>query len=108
MCKLSIKDLVNKHTLEVATVNEVDEHLTIELEEFNRLHSHNIMGRVPQVQAKVNDLRKLKDFMIEKELTDKILEGPEPEPFYQMPNWKQDIYRTQPYPKRLEMLSELL
>ena len=86
----------------------MQEHLSRELEEFNHLHSQGIMGRVPPVQAKVNDLKNLIELMIEKELNDKILEGPEPEPFYQIPNWKQDIYRVQPYPNRVEMLSELL
>jgi hypothetical protein len=46
--------------------------------------------------------------MIEKKLTDKVLEGPEPEPFYQLPNWKKEIYPINPYAKRLEMLDELV
>jgi hypothetical protein len=50
----------------------------------------------------------LKEFYIEKELTDKVLEGPEPEPFYQTPNWKIEIYPIQPFAKRVEMLDELL
>jgi hypothetical protein len=76
----------------VTTVEGVEEHLKIEIEEFNRLQCQGIMGRVPQVQAKVNDLKNLKELMIEKELTDKVLEGPEPDPFYQLPNWKKEIY----------------
>jgi hypothetical protein len=36
----------------------------------------------PQDQAKVDDLAKLKDFILEKNLTNHILEGPEPEPFW--------------------------
>jgi hypothetical protein len=66
------------------------------------------MGRVPIVQTKVEDLKNLKELMIEKELTDKVLEGPEPEPFYQLPNWKEEIYPRQPFAKRVEMLDELL
>jgi hypothetical protein len=50
----------------------------------------------------------LKEFYIEKELTDKVLEGPEPEPFYQLQNWKKEIYPLQPFEKRVEMLDELL
>jgi hypothetical protein len=50
----------------------------------------------------------LKEFYIEKELTDKVLEGPEPEPFYQVPNWKKDFYPLQPFANRVEMLNELL
>jgi hypothetical protein len=30
--------------------------------------------------------------MIEKELSDKVLVGPEPEPFYLTQNWKKEIY----------------
>jgi hypothetical protein len=86
----------------------VEEHLKIEIEEFNRLHSQGIMGRVPTVLAKVTDLKNLKEFYIEKELTDKVLEGPEPEPFYQLQNWKKEIYPLQPFEKRVEMLDELL
>ena len=66
------------------------------------------MGRVPIVEAKVTDLKNLKELMIEKELTDKVLEGPEPEPFYKLPNWKEEIYPRQPFAKRVEMLDELL
>jgi hypothetical protein len=47
------------------------------------------MGRVPRVEANLADLEQLKAYMLEKELTDKILEGPETEPFYHLPNWKQ-------------------
>jgi len=46
--------------------------------------------------------------MIEKEITDKVLEGPEPEPFYQQSNWKKEIYPLQPFAKRVEMLDVLL
>jgi hypothetical protein len=57
----------------VTTVEGVDEHLRIEIEEFNRIQSKGIMGRVPEIEAKVTDLKNLKEFMIEKELTDKVL-----------------------------------
>jgi hypothetical protein len=50
----------------------------------------------------------MKELMIEKELTDKVLEGPEPEPFYQLSNWKKEIYPIQTFSKRVEMLDELL
>ena len=46
--------------------------------------------------------------MIEKDITDKVLEGPEPERFYQLPNWKKDVYPLQPFAKRVEMLDELI
>jgi hypothetical protein len=48
----------------VTTVEGVEEHLNIEIEEFNRIQSQSIMGRVPIVQAKVNDLKNLKELMI--------------------------------------------
>jgi len=92
----------------VTTVEGIEEHLKIEIEEFNRIQSQGIMGRVPTIQAKVTDLKNLKELLIEKELTDKVLEGPEPEPFYQTPNWKKEIYPLQPFAKRVEMLDELL
>jgi hypothetical protein len=71
-------------------MEEVEELLKIEIEKFNRLQSQGIFN--PAVKAKVTDLKKMKELMIEKELTEKVLEGPEPEPFYQLPNWKKEIY----------------
>jgi hypothetical protein len=47
----------------------------------------------------------LKVLLLEKELTEKILKGPEEQPFYRLPNWKQEIYPKQPFEKRIEMLS---
>jgi hypothetical protein len=42
------------------------------------------MGRA---QAKKVDLATLRDLILEKECTEKILEGPEPLPFWELPNW---------------------
>jgi hypothetical protein len=70
-------------------VEGVDEYITIERQELERIQSQGIMGRVPRVEANLADLEQLKAYMLEKELTDKILEGPETEPFYHLPNWKQ-------------------
>jgi hypothetical protein len=54
------------------------------------------------------DLAALKNLILEKERSEKILEGPEPLPFWELPNWLQEIYSKQPYQRRLEMLSLLL
>ena len=48
----------------MTTVEGVDEHLSIEIDEFNRIKSQGILGRVPIVEAKVADLKNLKEFMI--------------------------------------------
>jgi hypothetical protein len=93
----------------VASIEDVQGHLAIELEKFNSTESQGILSSVPQVQAKVADLKNLIEIMNEKELTEKALEVPEQEPFYQLPNWKQEIYPNEPsFPKRVEMLNELL
>lgn len=49
LCELTIRDLIKKHSLQVTTLEGVEEHLTIELEDFNRQQSQGIMGRVPQI-----------------------------------------------------------
>ena len=58
-----------------------------------------------QTHPRLADLALLRNLILEKEQTDKILEGPEPVPFWELPNWVQEIYPKQAYPKRLEMLS---
>jgi len=61
-----------------------------------------------QANPRLADLTSLKNLILEKQRTDKILEGPSEVPFWEMPNWLQEIYSKQDYPKRLEMLSQLL
>ena len=92
----------------MTNVEDVDVLLKFEIEWLNHIQSQGIMGSVPQAQAKVNDLKNLKELMVQKEITDKILESPEPERFYQLPDWKKNIYPLQPFAKRIEMLDELL
>jgi hypothetical protein len=58
-------------------------------------------------EARLANLTELRDLILEKERNDKILEGPEPLPFWELPNWLQEIYSKHDYPRRLEMLSEL-
>jgi hypothetical protein len=50
----------------VTTVEGVEEHLRIEIEEINRIQCQGIMGRVPLIQAKITDLKNLKELIIEK------------------------------------------
>jgi hypothetical protein len=58
-----------------------------------------------QIHPRLADLTSLRNLILEKERTDKILEGPEQVPFWELPNWVKEIYSKQAYPKRLEMLS---
>ena len=56
-------------------------------------------------EARLANLTELRELILEKAQTDKILEGPEPLPFWELPNWLQEIYSKNDYPRRLEMLS---
>jgi hypothetical protein len=58
-----------------------------------------------KTHPRLADLTSLRNLIIEKERTEKVLEGPEPVPFWELPNWLADNYLKQAYPKRLEMLS---
>jgi hypothetical protein len=40
-----------------------------------------------QIHPRLADLTSLRNLILEKERTDKILEGPEQVPFWELPNW---------------------
>lgn len=56
------------------------------------LQIHKRICELSFANPRFADLLSLRNLQLEKERTEKILEGPEPVPFWELPNWLQEIY----------------